>query len=233
MLSSDLGDRVLAGEPGRFALGDCRCQLDRVRRGRGAEEPPTTTVISPRAPGRSPTRRARRASRAGPLRSVFVSSRHTAAGRSAPNAAARSAIVAASRCGASKNTSVRAARPASAASARRRCAERARQEAFEAEPIDRQSRDRQCGRHRRRSRQCGHRDSLGDGCGDQPETRVGHRGHPGVGHDQDVRRRRRVPRAAAAAARPRSPRRRRRPDRTGSRRGPGTAGAAAGCLPPR
>src|SRR5262249_35570898 len=70
------------------------------------DAPPTTSVSSPRT---SPA--AHVASSPRPPRRTcsyfLVSSRHTAAGRAAPNALAISDSVAASRCGASKNTSVR------------------------------------------------------------------------------------------------------------------------------
>ena len=80
--------------------------------------PCTTIVTSPRTPPAAHVTRS-----ASPARRtsswVLVSSRHTAAGRSAPNASAIAASVASVRCGDSKKTIVRRS-PRSSASIRRR-----------------------------------------------------------------------------------------------------------------
>ena len=83
-----------------------------ARRSSGAvlgvvRRPPATTIVtSPRTPASAQATR----SASGPRATsswVLVSSRHTAAGRSAPRACAIAASAAAVRCGASKNTMVR------------------------------------------------------------------------------------------------------------------------------
>ena len=113
------GDRRRAGEsPGGLPLGDRRAQflvgraLGRRRR-RAADD---QRDLAARLAAARPSRPARPAAAGRTSSYVLVSSRQTAAGRSAPNAAARSVSVAAIRCGASKKTSVRS----SAASARSR-----------------------------------------------------------------------------------------------------------------
>ncbi len=62
----------------------------------------------------------------------------------------------------------------------------ARQEALEAEPVDRQPGDRDRGRDRGRPGKCGHVDAFGDGGGNESIARVRHRRHAGIADHQHV-----------------------------------------------
>ena len=105
-----------------------------------------------------PTRRGRRARPRRTSSWVLVSSRHTAARRSAPNASAIAASAAAVRCGASKNT-MRALLGGQRGQPAGPLARLAGQEPLEAEPVDRQPGHRQRGEHRRRPGHGGDRDA--------------------------------------------------------------------------
>ena len=62
----------------------------------------------------------------------------------------------------------------------------ARQESLEAEPVSRHSRDGQGCRHGGGSGDRGDDDVVLNGGGDEPVSRVGHRGHPRICGDNDV-----------------------------------------------
>ncbi len=148
----------------------------------GRRAPSTTTVTSPRTP--SAAHAARSASPARRTSSwVLVSSRHTAR-----------AAVRAERLGHRGQRRRGAVRRLEEHHRPRLVAQRgqpaaalprlARQEALEAEPVDRQPGHRQRGQHGGRTRDGGHRDAPLDGRRDQPVAGVGDRRHPGVGDEQ-------------------------------------------------
>ena len=101
----DLGGRLLQPGPGRRRARAPARPRPRARRTRAA--PPRRRARSRRGRRRRSARRAPRAVPRATSSCSFVSSRQTAARRSAPNAVARSASASAMRCGDSKKTSVR------------------------------------------------------------------------------------------------------------------------------
>ncbi len=173
-------DGLLAGHAVGLVLGDQAARIAGSVTASAGSAPSTTMVTSPRTPGSAqPT-----SSASVPRRTsswVLVSSRQTAPRRSGPNTSAIAFRVAWVRCGASKKTRVRSS-PATAASRRARSPRLAWQEALEAEPVDRQSGDRERGQHRGGAGDAGHRDVVLDGGRDQAVAGVGDARHPGVGH---------------------------------------------------
>ena len=132
-------DRLLARSrrrPRASATGRAQRSPGR-RRPSGRAAPATTIVTSPRTPSLGPARRARPAGRGVPPRGSWSArGRPPPAGRRRtprPSPPAPPAV----RCGASKNTSVRSS-SASAGQPAGPLARLARQEALEAEPVDRQ-----------------------------------------------------------------------------------------------
>ena len=148
---------------------------------------PTTITTSPRA-GIEPSAASAASSPRGPRTIVswsFVSSRHTAPGRSGPQAAARSRSVAAIRPGASNTTLPRSSAAIPASRSRRSRPLRGQ------EPLERPARARDPGRGDggQHGRGAGHRDHgaprRGPG-GHQPLARVGHDGRARVGDQREV-----------------------------------------------
>ena len=149
--------------------------------------PAMTSATSPRA-GIAPSRTAASSSASVPRATCswsFVSSRQTAARRSAPHAAARSRSVAASRVGASNSTVARSS-AAIRASRSRRSRPDARQEALEPPARAGEPARGDRGEDGRRARDRHDPPALGGPRGHELAARVADGRRAGVGHEREV-----------------------------------------------
>ncbi len=203
-LRGDLACGIGPGRAGRHEGVHAGARVGTRRLARLATSPPldqpTTITNSPRA-GIEPSPACPASEPSGPRTTCswsLVSSRHTAPGRSAPQAAARSRSVAATRFGAS-NTTLPRSSAAIAGQPLASLAAGARQE-----PLERPARPRDAGRGDRRQHRRGagdrHHHAAGRGPGrDEALPRVGHDGRAGVGDEGEVPARREVVQQLALA----------------------------------